>query len=849
MARRYALVIGIQDYQHLVPLTRTQRDAKSVADFLRKTGEFQDVFPVRSDATKADLVAALKEFQERAKDNDALVYFTGHGFGLVDELTEGATGYLATADCQVTQQSGRIVDQQNGIALAGLGTLLEKGNFSSLVLLLDACHSGLLLERREIEQGLAMFNRKRDYFLITACRGFEQAAALEGDSHSLFTAALLNGMQRENADNDGRVSADRLFDSISRELRDSGQEPIRLGMGSGITMVEYQPLVPVETVMDQTNPYQGLLAFTSETARFFFGRDTVVEQLVQKLHQSGFVPLIGASGSGKSSVVRAGLVPRVEALGWRVLKPMKPGTEPLETLRSLTSDLPESVAEKTLLVVDQFEEVFTLSRNSEEQVQFIQDLISLSQCMRIVVTMRADFVEACLANAVLTHAIQADAVYLGAMAGDDLVAAIVQPAALQGVKLQERLLARILQDGADESNCLPLLEFALSQLWEKRVGAEMTVAAYEQLGGVTGALNAHAEEIYRQLATQKREGWVKQVMLKLVRTGEGTKDTRQRQRKSDVLAIGKDTAEKEAIESVIASLVDGRLVVSDRVNGEDVVDLSHEALMESWGRLAGWRSDDREARRILSKIEQDRTEWILNDRDNNFLLAGGTLTQARRNIEEIKIYCSKEVEDFYEKSYAYFLGQTSSDSLIKKVRDEIQDMVGTISSRIDDTRLDGSDERTLSTESKASIPNVIDKLIEFSSKDIEQYERRVANSQRAAEWIEAEHENLLRLLTLSVSSINSETAFTSKHLRSEFEEHRVKSNIHSYMNWIIQCLKCNNILVDTLVPPDSGIEALIYAQAFSRLSTVALRSLSPEVVHEIDNYVTYIMNYLRYLDT
>jgi WD40 repeat protein/uncharacterized caspase-like protein len=247
MARRYALIIGIQDYQHIAPLSKTREDARSMADFLRATGDFQDVFVVRSDATRQDLVAALKRFQEQARGNDALVYFTGHGFGLVDELTDGVTGYLAAANTRVETTGNRVTAQQDGIALASLGTLLEQGNFSSLVMLLDACHSGLLLERGAIEQGLAVFSRKRDYFLITACRGFEQAAAIADQPHSLFTGAVLRGLARENADDQGKVSANRLFDYVARALQNSGQEPLHLGGGSRIAMVQHQILSESQT--------------------------------------------------------------------------------------------------------------------------------------------------------------------------------------------------------------------------------------------------------------------------------------------------------------------------------------------------------------------------------------------------------------------------------------------------------------------------------------------------------------------------------------------------------------------------------------------------------------------------
>jgi hypothetical protein len=430
-------------------------------------------------------------------------------------------------------------------------------------------------------------------------------------------------------------------------LRESGQEPLRLGMGSGIGLVDYGVAGPVVRAVSEENPYQGLAAFTKETRQFFFGRDREIEMLVQKVQQCGFVPLIGASGSGKSSVVRAGLMPRLADLGWRILEPMTPGTNPVKTLQELLDReltpadyyvLPEPVEDaKILLVVDQFEELFALCRNKTEQSQFIQNLLNLwagHLRLNVVVTMRADFVEACLADEGLTQAIRSNAVWLGPMTGADLEAAIEQPAIIQGATLQPKLLAQILQDVETEENCLPLLEFALSQLWIGKAESELTLAAYRKLGGVVGALNAHAEEIHKKLAGQKREHWVQRVMLRLVRTGEGTKDTRQRQRKSDLLEIGKDVGEKDAIESVIQTLVDGRLLVSDRVNKQDVIDLSHEALMQSWKRFVGWRENDREVRQIIDKVEDARREWTEKGKKRRYLLEGRLLKDGKRLLKD-----------------------------------------------------------------------------------------------------------------------------------------------------------------------------------------------------------------------
>ncbi len=247
--------------------------------------------------------------------------------------------------------------------------------------------------------------------------------------------------------------------------------------------------------------------------------------------------------------------------------------------------------------------------------------------------MRADFIDRWLTSGVLTEAIQDDALFLGVLVGEHLQDAIEQPSAIQGYNLQPGLLELILRDVANEENCLPLLEFSLTELWEKRDGVkhELTVAEYQSLGGLVGALDRHAEDIYQDLAARGQGEWVQRVMLRLVRTGEGLRDTRQRRSKVELLAMGADTAKQEKIEDTIDRLVDGRLLTIDRVNDENVIDLSHEALMQGWKRLVKWREIDRDLRRLVDKIEEARREWQVQKQQGKYLLEGRCRSGARNH--------------------------------------------------------------------------------------------------------------------------------------------------------------------------------------------------------------------------
>jgi hypothetical protein len=286
-----------------------------------------------------------------------------------------------------------------------------------------------------------------------------------------------------------------------------------------------------------------------------------------------------------------------------------------QDLTTVLTGLPEP--QRWLLVVDQFEEVFTLCTDRALQADFIQTLTSAmhqeTPRLAIVTTMRADFVEPCLAYGDLTQAIKSQVVYLGAMNREGLEAAIIQPLAKRlNYGVEDRLLAEMLKDVETEENSLPLLQFALQQLWVRRDKEQrrLTYRVYQRLGGVAGALEQKAEEVYLRLEAAGQGDWVRRVLLKLVRTGEGTKDTRQRRLKSELLEMGTDDATRQPIESVISALVDERLLVSDRVNDRDVIDLSHEAMIQRWQRLAKWRVQDRDLRRLVDRIEDAQLDWL-----------------------------------------------------------------------------------------------------------------------------------------------------------------------------------------------------------------------------------------------
>ncbi len=670
---RYALVVGISEYKYFPsPLSKTLGDAEAVANLLRSHGDFQEVILLnKPKLMKAELFAQLNRLLiEQAAGGEVLIYYTGHGV-LVEDC-DVSEGFLAPSDCAATKDQAT-----NGIKFTALNNLIAKSKVSSLVMFLDCCHSGALL--KAIAESFTAFNKTdKDYLLISACRDFEEAAAMKKEAHSIFTGALLAALSDERQDDEGKINSGSLFGFIYGRLKQKQQEPIQLGFGRAMEIVNYRQVAPKKVIADVC-PYVGLEAFDLQTAKFFKGRDRFVRLLLQKLSESSFVPVIGASGSGKSSLVRAGLIAELTAQGnWLILPPIKPGDSPLmpvaEVVRVLaqlcqradakreislaiaSGNLEAAIAclteqKKILLVVDQFEEVFTVcpaDRETERQ-QFIDLLVGITQHpdsrLRVVTTMRADFFENCLAYRGLGEIIQQHQVLLLPMNEMELAQAIAEPAQAGQYELSEGLLTAILRDLRDERNVLPLLEFALTQLWELREERRLTFAVYDKLGGVMGALNNHANSIYDALQPQEQE-WAKRICLMLVRTGLGERDTRQRQTKGELTQLAQE-ADLEAFQVALDQLVTGRLLVTGRDgDGAAWVDMAHEALMEKWEYFAKWREEKRDVLRLANRIRDafEECQQAL-DRDK-FLLPEGVVAQIEEVEAALNDYLTSELQEF-----------------------------------------------------------------------------------------------------------------------------------------------------------------------------------------------------------
>ncbi|MEO8625257.1 MAG: adenylate/guanylate cyclase domain-containing protein [Candidatus Limnocylindrales bacterium] len=418
-------------------------------------------------------------------------------------------------------------------------------------------------------------------------------------------------------------------------------------------------------------PYRGLQVFDERDAGQFFGREEIVAALVDQLRGARFLALIGASGSGKSSILRAGLIPALadEKTRWRVLL-LTPTAHPLEALAdalepdasparlaSLVDDMradPRSLAValrpkggsaagahgRVLVAVDQLEEVFTLCRDESERNAFLGALVHASGLddgaadtapdrdrATVLATLRADFYAALAPYALLREAAATSQTYVGAMSSDELRRAIEEPARRGGWEFTPGLVDLLLRDVGDEPGALPLLSHALLETWHRRRGTMMTLRSYAESGGVKGAIARTADRVYETELSDAQRPIARDIFVRLTELGEGAQDTRRRARLSELTPGNDDPA--AGVRLVIGALAEARLVTL----GEDTIEVAHEALIREWPTLREWLSADRESLRLHRRLTEAAADWAISGFDDSMLFRGARLAQARESTD------------------------------------------------------------------------------------------------------------------------------------------------------------------------------------------------------------------------
>ncbi|MBN1813285.1 MAG: hypothetical protein JXA14_15725 [Anaerolineae bacterium] len=440
-----------------------------------------------------------------------------------------------------------------------------------------------------------------------------------------------------------------------------------------------RPDLPPQPPTPGEPPFKGLEFFDVADADLFFGREALTAHLVQRLFspqsEGRFLAVVGTSGSGKSSLVRAGLVAALQrdvpladvtplpedSRLWPVIV-ITPTASPLESLAvGLTQDVesvtaaatlmddlardarslhlyarrmlaPDRSDRRLLLVVDQFEELFTQCRDPVQRRAFIDNLLTATGVSSpgkkagsddgltiVVIALRADFYHHCAQFENLRPALENYQVYIGPMTPEELRRTIEEPAGVGGWDLESGLVDLLLRDVGEEPGALPLLSHALLETWKRRQGHTLTLDGYTEAGGVRGAIANTAEAVYGRLDEQQ-QAIARNTFLRLTGLGEGTQDTRRRVALNELFPRPEDAT---AVETVLYTLADARLITIER----ETVQVAHEALIREWPRLQGWLEDSRADVRMQRLLATAAAEWNAAGREPSYLLRGARLAQ------------------------------------------------------------------------------------------------------------------------------------------------------------------------------------------------------------------------------
>ncbi len=417
-------------------------------------------------------------------------------------------------------------------------------------------------------------------------------------------------------------------------------------------------------IPDPENPYKGLRAFQQADAADFFGREVLVMSIIRRMQEpvdnNRFLAVVGPSGSGKSSVVKAGVIPELRSgmmpgsENWFVVE-MLPGIDPMEELeaallriavnppesllsqlkedsrglvRAIKRVLPDDETE-LLILIDQFEELFTLVDEEEVRTHFMDSLVEAvmdpRSRVRVIITLRADFYDRPLNYNRFGQLMKARTEVVLPLSAEELERAITGPARRVGLHLEESLVTAIVADVNEQPGALPLLQYALTELFERRDGLSISIETYNQIGGTMGALARRADELLAGLDDNAQEA-ARQMFVRLVTLGEGAEDTRRRVLQSELLSIGNDP---DTMSMIIDAFGRYRLLTFDHdpVTRTATVEVAHEALIREWKKLREWLDSSREDLRMQRRITAAAEEWHNAGKDPSYLARGLRLQQ------------------------------------------------------------------------------------------------------------------------------------------------------------------------------------------------------------------------------
>ncbi len=658
-SRSLVVIVGIDNYAAGVPpLGNAVRDAMAVQHCLAEEHGYEILSRINEEADGESLIQLLEvELPRRLGSEDRLLfYFAGHGIALPDDH-----GYLIPYGAELARTDKFLPMQKVQSALMALPC-------RHMLAILDCCFAGrfpdassrdILLQPKSIyQERFARFVRDPAWQVLTSAAPNEAALdviALRDQrgggagTHSPFALGLLRGLRGAADENgDGLVTATDLYQHVRAFVEAVAEEMgrrqtpqlrslSRHERGEYVFRIPGQPLhlAPAPALLAGENPYRGLASFTASDAHQFFGRGRLIAQLLEHVRTRPLTVITGPSGSGKSSLIQAGLLPRLrEELKLRIIDPLRPGEDPVRTLLVALGSRERSVPEalraihaasaesRLLIVIDQCEEFFTFPDDPSTGERLLQELTeavgALAPWLHIVLVVRADYT----ARLKRVLATPIEPFIVGAMTQDELREAIERPAMNHVLFLSPKLVDRLLNEVLPMPGALPLLSFALSEMYLLYLkldaqDRELTLEHYERVGGVSGALTRRATEEYEALCRRdvRYESAVRNVILRMI-GDEGT--TRRRVSRAELHYS--DPAENRRVNEVLRAFEAARLVVWQGGNGEEsFVEPAHDALLSDWDLLKDWRKQAREAIAFLRALAPAAAEWERRDKANGYL--------------------------------------------------------------------------------------------------------------------------------------------------------------------------------------------------------------------------------------
>lgn len=656
LLKGHALIIGINEYHNSISsLQSAVQDANAISDLLRDNHDYDVTCLLNEDATAEAIYDAIEhKFADILNEESAfLLYFAGHGVARGDG-SEGPKGYLLPVDATTGSPD-------SWVSMERIRRALDSYKNRHMLIVLDCCFAGSFrwTSTRDVPTDMPLYESQYQRFLrgqawqvLTSASHDEKAMdvapgaentrdTLNAKGHSPFASALLAGLSGE-ADSaqgkygpDGVITATELYQyafntlvpADARSHQTPGIWPLRPdNEGQYIFKNPKHPknTVPDPPLDDEHNPWIGLKSYQIDDAAIFFGRETVIDDIIEQLispEHGNFTAVVGASGTGKSSVVKAGVLPHLTEDGWNIVQAERISAAPMESLAASIEQLKKTAqGTQSLLFIDQFEELYTLCHDEklrESYLTTLKQLIEQDNHIYVMITLRSDFAPRLSRSEIFGELWQQSKYQVPVFSSENLRQCIEGPAGTKAIFFEnEELIADIIDDVMAMPGALPLLSFSLSEMYRtahlrrRETGANdraIMRADYDATGGVIGSLHRRASELFED-STQDMQATIKRIFLRMV-SQDGARIARRRIELKELEYPDKN--EQARVSKVIDDYVNARLLVIDN----ESIEPAHDTLLIAWKMLLDWLSESG-PQALLRSLWRSASDWQANKRDN-----------------------------------------------------------------------------------------------------------------------------------------------------------------------------------------------------------------------------------------